>query len=118
MVCTPQNLGWFVGYGIVIFAVVFLLNDYRSKAIANYGTTDAQQDWQEWRESAEQAGQQGWVKRSKPKSIEPPSLVLMRDHFPSIVGISTLLTTCLYIWFMVCVRGVLKPVTVNQDELE
>ena len=117
-VFTVNNLSWLVGYGIVVCGVVFLLNNYRSRAIADYGTPEARQNWQEWRDAAEAAGKQGSVGRSKPESAEPPSLVLMRDHFPAIVGISTLLTTCLYLWFMVCVRGVLKPVTLHPDDFD
>ncbi len=105
-----KDLGWFASYVIVM---VMLLMDYRAKAVENYSTVEAMESWQAWREAAEDAGRHGSVRRSKPASEEPPSLVLMRGHFPACVGISALLTTCLYVWLMVCVRGVLKPVAID-----
>ena len=96
-ILTAKNIGWFVGYVLVVFFVIFLLNDYRARAISNYNTPEARQNWQKWREAAQASGRHGGVERSQPKSSEPPSLVLMRDHFAACAGISTLLTSCLYV---------------------
>lgn len=111
-----KNLGWFVGYVLTMLAIATSLNRYRSKAVATYGTAEASQEWQEWRDAAEELGRKGSVDRDQPESMEPPSLVLMRDHFPACLGISLLLSSCLYLWFMVCVRGVMQPVTLVEHD--
>ena len=114
---STKNIAWFVAYLAVMLGVYLALNSYRARAIAA-GTDQANARWQEWRDAAEEMGKNGPVQRRKPKSAEPPSLVLMRDHFASCVGISLLLTSCLYVWFMICVRGVLQPVTLHDEDLE
>ena len=49
----------------------------------------------------------GPVKRREPKSLEPPALVLMRDHFAVCLGLALLLSTVLFGTFMFFVRGAL-----------
>ena len=112
------NVAWLLGYGAMLAVLVMSLNHYRARAMAAYGTEDAAADWQQWRDAAQQLGRESSVARDTPASTEPPSLVLMRDHFPACVGISVLLSTCLYFWLMVCVRGVMRPVTINLDDEE
>lgn len=113
---TLKNAGWFMGYVLAMAVVAGSLNRYRSQAITTYGTPEATEKWQKWRDAAEEMGRQGSVDRDQPASMEPPSLVLMRDHFPACVGISMLLSSCLYLWFMVCVRGALRPVTLVEHD--
>ena len=111
-----KNICWFAGYVASMLAIIVALNNYRSTAIASYGTTAASENWQQWRDAAEETGRKGSVDRDTPKSMEPPSLVLMRDHFPACLGISLLLSSCLYLWFMVCARGVMQPVRLVEDD--
>jgi hypothetical protein len=47
----------------------------------------------------------GPVKRRVPGSLEPPALVLMRDHFAVCLGFALLLSTVLFGTFMFFVRG-------------
>ena len=47
-----------------------------------FGSDQAQAEWEQWRERARRDSHgSGPVKRKIPKSVEPPGLVLMRDHF-------------------------------------
>ena len=113
-IATRTNVGWLLGYLACMAVIVLVLTSYRSKAMQTYGTSEATENWQFWRDAAAEMGRQGSVSRDQPASTEPPSLVLMRDHFPACLGISMLLSTCLYVWFMICVRGVMRPVTLNE----
>lgn len=112
-----KNVAWFVGYLLCMLAIFVSLSRYRSGAIEAYGTDAAAQKWQVWRDAAEELGREGLVAREQPKSSEPPSLVLMRDHFGACLGISLLLSSCLYLWFMVCVRGVFQATTIIEDDM-
>lgn len=81
-----------------------------------YGTSQASADWQAWKSAAEELAEEGPVTRRPPKATEPPALMLMRDHFPACLGISLLLSSCLYAWFMVSVRGAFRPVVIYDDD--
>ena len=107
--CSPANIGWFLLYVLMLAGVTWGLSRYRSQAVETYSTAKAGSDWQDWRAAAERIGSEGPVQRTAPKSIEPPALVLMRDHFPACLGISLLLSSCLFLWFMICVRGAMRP---------
>ena len=115
---TIANLLWFHGYLVCMAGVIYALSQYRSNAIVTYGTEDAKTEWQEWRKAADEMGKSGPVERERPESVDPPSLVLMRDHYPACLGISLLLSSCLYVWFMVCARGALRPVSLYDDDLD
>ncbi len=113
---SAQNIAWLVGYVLTMLVIVYSLNSYRTKALKTYGTEKASADWKEWRSAAEEMGRKANVDREAPESEVPPSLVLMRSHFAACLGISLLLSSCLYLWFMVCVRGVMRPVQINEDD--
>jgi len=112
------NIAWFMGYLATMSVIVYSLNSYRTKAIETYGTEKASSDWQEWRSAAEEMGRTANVEREAPESEVPPSLVLMRSHFGACLGISLLLTSCLYLWLMICVRGVMRPVEIHEDDFD
>ena len=105
-----------MGYLAMVTLIVWGLFNYRSGAIETYGTDRASAQWQDWRQAAEKLGNEGPVARRVPKSGEPPALVLMRDHFSACLGISILLSSCLFGWMMICVRGVLRPVQLNVED--
>jgi len=109
------NVAWFAAYIAMIGLIVFALNQYRNTALASYGTPEAGEKWEDWRVAAAELGKEGPVVRRAPKSTEPPPLVLMRDHFAACLGISLLLSSCLFGWMMICVRGVMRPVELNYE---
>ena len=110
------NVAWFAGYVLMLIGIWLGLSRYRASAIETYGTSQASEDWQAWKSAAEQLAEEGPVKRRPPKATEPPALMLMRDHFPACLGISLLLSSCLFAWFMVSVRGAFRPVVLHGDE--
>lgn len=113
---TPTNIGWLLAYLAMLIAIVVGMRGYRNYAITTYGTTEAGAKWDDWRTAVEEMGDDGPVSRRTPKSSEPPPLVLMRDHYSSCLGISLLLSSCLFGWLMICVRGVMRPVQLNVDD--
>ena len=115
---TPANIAWFAAYVAMLCVIVWGLREYRSRAMESYGTAEAGEKWQDWRSAAAELGKDGPVARRMPKSSEPPPLVLMRDHFSACLGISLLLSSCLFGWMMICVRGVLRPVELNVEDDE
>ena len=102
------NFIWFAAYLLVMASLVFALGRYRQNALETYGTAEANAHWQDWRDAAERIAEEGPVSRRPPKSNEPPALMLMRDHFPACLGISLLLSSCLFGWFMICARGAFR----------
>lgn len=102
-----NNLVWFALYCGLLVAVFLVMRQARSRAIAKLGTEEAQSGWQEWRDEAQrQAEGAGPVSRRVPKTGQPPELVLLRDHFGvSLLGI-VLLTTAIFLTFMLFARGV------------
>jgi len=113
---TPSNLAWLTGYIVMLVALIIGLRSYRGSAIARHSTKEAIANWHDWRNAAGEIGNGGPVEREKPSSREPPTLVLMRDHFTVCLGTCLLLSSCVYTWFMICARGALRPVALNTDE--
>lgn len=66
-----------------------------------------QQSWQAWRkEAAKQDGSTGPVQREVPPSAEPPMVVLMRDHFATILGASIIFPAIILGFLIIVLRGV------------
>ena len=98
---------WFVAWLATLAVVVWMLTLARQRVIATLGSPEAQADWQRWREeeAARQADPGAPVRRRMPKSLEPPALVLMRDHFPAIVAMSLLVTSVCFGFAVLTFRG-------------
>lgn len=102
-------LPWLIGYIVMAAAVISLLVYARQQTIAQLDTPEARAQWQAWKaETERQANSQGPVTRRKVQSDEPPALVLLRDHFATIVGMSLTVASCFFLFLMLIVRGVRK----------
>jgi hypothetical protein len=98
-----------VGYLIVVSVLVLGLAAARQSALEHFGTAGAQQAWDEWRQSTSSAGSDGVdppVRRSVPRSAEPPTLVLLRDHFVGCLAAGIGITSALYWSLALLIRGV------------
>ena len=103
------DLIWLMLYAAVLATVTGALLRARYDALATFGTTTAQTEWDQWRsEAKDMAMGAGPVKRREPKSLQPPALVLMRDHFAACLGLALLLSTVLFGTFMFFIRGALQ----------
>jgi hypothetical protein len=98
-----------LGYIATLCAVLTLVFYARQQAISAFATPRAQQQWNDWRAAATQQADQGPVQRRRPKSEEPPSLVLLRDHFPIVITATVVFTSALYAMFAYLGRGALSP---------
>jgi hypothetical protein len=102
------STAWLLAYLVVMALVSGGLAYSRQQALAAYGTEEAQTEWDQWRSDAkDMALGAGPVKRREPKSLQPPALVLMRDHFAVCLVLALLLSTVLFGTFMFFVRGAL-----------
>jgi hypothetical protein len=103
------NVFWLFAYLVLVTVVALGVFQGRQQAIATYATAEAQAEWDVWREDAKKlAEDSGPVKRRFPKSVQPPALVLMRDHFAVCLGLALVLSTILFGTFMLLVRGALQ----------
>jgi hypothetical protein len=97
-----------LGYLAVMTAVVVLLVRTRDEQIARLSQPRAQDAWQDWRSAAaEQADGEGPVQRRTPQSVEPPALVLLRDHFGVVLAATIIFGTALLAVIFLAVHGVL-----------
>jgi len=100
------SLRWLLAYVTTMALVAGGLAYGRAQLLATYGTAEAKAEWEEWRTQAKKLAKgAGPVKRRVPKSVEPPALVLMRDHFAVCLGFALLLSTVLFGTFMFFLRG-------------
>lgn len=94
-------------YVAFLFVLVTLLLIARQRALSTDGSIASQEHWQDWRAEAQrQQGGTGPVSRRVPKSSEPPSLVLLRDHFATSLAIVLTLSSALFFTIAIMVRGV------------
>lgn len=100
---------WLVLYVLAMTAVVLALFGFRHWALRTYDTPAAQVQWNTWRRDVARGQDQNSapVRRRVPKSELPPALLLMRDHFVACLSISLLLSSALFLTFMVAIRGTL-----------
>lgn len=111
-------LGW-MGLVVVVASVAAAMLWARAGAIRTYGTADAQAEWDDWREEArEQAASGGPVERKVPKSVEPPALVLMRDHFLACLGAALVAALGVYGTFFILLRGSMGNANYQPDLLD
>lgn len=97
---------WLGLYAITILAVIGLVLQVRKTTLREMATPEAQAQWQEWRDAEpNQAG--GPVRRRPPSTVEPPALVLMRDHFTVVICGSVLFSSLLFAAIMMAARGAL-----------
>lgn len=106
---TLGNLVWLVIYISVMTTIVMAANYVRTWAIDELGSGRSKADWETWREETEKQEQgEGPVTRRKAVSDEPPTLVLMRDHFVTCLGGLLLMATVLFFTMMVLFRGAMS----------
>ncbi len=104
-----RYLPWLAAYLLVMAAVTASLVYARRQVIASLGTAKARAEWQAWKaETEKQARSPGPVKRRQIQSDEPPALVLLRDHFGTIVAMSLTVSSCFFAFLMIVARGLRK----------
>jgi hypothetical protein len=104
------NLAWFIAYLLFLALIGGGVFYGRSRALAIYGSGEAQAQWDTWRADAKKMAEAPHpVKRRIPGSAEPPALVLMRDYFAICLGGALVLSTVLFGTFMILVRGAFTP---------
>jgi hypothetical protein len=93
-------------YLLVAAALLLGLIAARRLATQDFTTADARQAWDIWREdAASDDDHNAPVQRSVPRSSEPPTLVLLRDHFAICAIAGLTLTTVLYWTTAFFIRG-------------
>ncbi len=116
---TVANMAWLVVYLLAMSDVVAGLLVARQQAMANFASPDAQAQWDEFRDDMRKIADNpnSPVTRRVPQSVEPPTLRLLRDYFGIVLLLSLLLTSALFVTFMVMVRGVLGSNFVPREDL-
>lgn len=79
----------------------------RSWALRSYDNRASREAWEAWRQETQRLEKEpGPVSRGAAKSVEPPTIVLLRDYFGSCLGLLWLLATVLFVTLMFMIRGV------------
>lgn len=103
---------WLFGYALLVGLTVAGFLRGRSWAVRELDTPQARQAWDDWRKAALQDdGSQGPVQRRPPKSPEPPTLVLLRDHFAAALSTTIIFETALYGVIVLLARGAVNTRT-------
>ena len=112
MKCSLASFIWLVAYLLFLGLIAGGVFYGRSRALAIYGSGEAQAQWDTWRADAKKMAEAPHpVKRRIPGSAEPPALVLMRDYFAICLGGSLVLSTVLFGTFMMLARGAMSSGT-------
>jgi hypothetical protein len=98
-------LGGAIYVAFMAGVTVAMLN-VREATLATMGTPEAQAEWTAWRESEPNQRKDLPVSRHPPKSAEPPSLVLMRDHFAVLLSAAIVFSSLLFAALAIAARGV------------
>ncbi len=96
--------GWLVMLAVVVGGMFIV----RANTLRVMSTPEAQAEWEAWRASDVNQRDDLPVKRRPPKSPEPPALVLMRDHFPVLLGAAVVFGSLLYGALGFAVKGALQ----------
>lgn len=79
----------------------------RQASFRAYSGLEAQSDWNRFRDDMARLSKEGPVERRRPKSPEPPALVLMRDYFGVSLAAAAVFGSLLFVMLMGAVRGAL-----------
>ncbi len=94
-------------YAALLCMLVATLVVARQRSLKSESSITSQEDWQQWRAEAQRQQEgNGPVIRRVPGSSEPPSLILLRDHFATSLAILLVLSSALYFTIAIMVRGV------------
>ncbi len=94
---------WVVGHIVLVVVIYLGLAQARKNALQTFGSQETRDSWEQWREDA--AEENGLVYRRRPKSAEPPALVLMRDMFWTCVIAAWIGASVLFFFLMAIIRG-------------
>ncbi|EAQ78386.1 hypothetical protein [Blastopirellula marina] len=101
------------GYFLLVAAVVTAIGSARSWALVELDTADSREQWSEFRHHVQIQMEEGGspVARTVPKSTEPPTFVLLRDHYYVLLAFVLLIVTLLY-WVTVwMISGAMRTST-------
>lgn len=106
---TLVDAAWLLAFVALLSAVTGFMLQARQHALRDLSTPAAQAEWQRWRdEAAKQSTGKGTVQRRVPSSNEPPTLVLLRDHFAVCLTGSLIFSAALFGSLMLMARGALS----------
>lgn len=102
-----HHLLWFAAWLAVVAAIVVPLYMMRLRMVERLSRPEATAEWRTWRAATErQREASGPVERRAAAGDEPPSLVLLRDHFAAIVATSVLMGSFLFAFLAFVARGI------------
>lgn len=91
----------------VVTAIVVPLYVMRLRMVERLSRPEAMAEWRTWRaETERQREASDPVERRAATGDEPPSLVLLRDHFAAIVVTSVLMGSFLFAFLAFVARGI------------
>ena len=112
----PSSVVIGVLYAAFLGAMVSLLLVARQHVLTTDSSVAARENWQDWlAEAKRQHNGTGPVSRRVPKSSEPPSLVLLRDHFVTSLATLVALSSALFFTMAMMVRGVFAGPSFQPD---
>lgn len=112
-----STIGLLFGYIIALALTVWWMSEARSRTLASLDNAQSTAEWQSWREETiRQSKETGPVKRRPAKAMEPPMLILLRDHFVP-VTVTTMLAVTIFYWFFgFAIRGSFQTKSRGEQE--
>ena len=103
----------------MVVAIVYGMFAARRSVVAEFGSDQAQQQWNTWRErAAADADREGPVQRRVNETAEPPALILMRDYFSVCLVFAVAMSSLLYgALALMIVGAIAKPDTNDPDSV-
>ncbi|HXT57129.1 MAG TPA: hypothetical protein VN699_00775 [Pirellulales bacterium] len=102
---------WASAYLALLAVLSTALVYVRREKVAELSSPQALADWEAWKaETQRQASLPGLPSRRPVHSDEPPTLILLRDHFGVVLGMSLTVASCLFGFLMFVIRGAQKQV--------
>jgi hypothetical protein len=116
---TLSNAIWLLAYLATIGLLTWGLFTARHWALESYDTQQSRAEWEAWRRQTQQlADSPGPVARRPAKSVEPPTIVLLRDYFAACLTLLLLLSSVLFATFVFMIRGVARERTGSNYRIE
>lgn len=110
---------WGVGYFALLAGVLYAMDAARSYAVTQMATDESLADWRKWREDVRREQRSPEVvARRVPKSVEPPMLVLLRDHYPVLLGGAIMFSSILYGTLAWLITGAAASTSEQRAELQ
>jgi hypothetical protein len=103
------HVSWLIVWLLMLVGVAWSLGQVRRWVLVELDNDAARAQWRQWKEATQESQQSGQPVRRRPvRADEPPAVILLRDHYPAVLGMCLVIASLLYGFLVLTLQGSLR----------